>query len=197
MDKAEIRTYISWLLFQGLFPTELYCFPLCSVEFFPGSCCILEPYAAALTSVGNPPSILKQLFLSVFKWFSFTWTVYVPKEKPEALRTNSNNRVTNIVHPTEGLTALPWGALKTVPWTPALSKWNKRRLIFPDSSPYLISSHLILVGFRRLEEMFLVRARKGRKLCSSWLSGMPFWCFLNECDYQLLAMISFKIHEWD
>jgi len=64
----------------------------------------LEPYAAALISVGNPPTNLIQLFLPIFTWLPSTWTADVPREK-QALRTNRNSGVAALVHQALGIPA--------------------------------------------------------------------------------------------
>lgn len=126
----------------------------------------MEPYAAVLISVGNPPSNLIQLFLPVFIWFPSTWTADVCKEK-EALKTNRSNGVPDLVHPTQGITVRSptQGITLRSPQNSPLSscpvQMGYRKTGFPKQ---LILSHFTLVGLHRSREMFLgFRAWKGRK----------------------------------
>lgn len=78
---------------------------------------------------------------------------------------------------------------------------EKRKTDFPRelTSSHLISYWLVFVGWRKC--FLLEQGKEEREKNQIALFILTFWdgfwCFLNECDYQLLAKISFKIHEWD
>lgn len=69
--------------------------------------------------------------------------------------------VYNHVHSTQGITALPWGSLRTAFWPLALSRLDVERLVFPDSSPHFIWYWLVFTGWEKCF-LFLEQRKEGR-----------------------------------